>query len=113
VNYEYDNITNDPFLDEYYKIHRGFGQPEIIDKMIYERHDQRNCSPRIQDKILSAAWQIKEEWVKEEVREFVLRMSWHILHLEETLKRNNIPHEPYRSYYNTPNEEEAHNETKD
>ena len=103
---EYDNVTNDPFLDEYYKIHRGFGQPEIIDKMIYERHDQRNCSPRTQDKILSAAWQIKEEWVKEETREFVLRMSWHIMHLEETLKRNNISHEPYRSYYNMPKEEE-------
>ncbi len=105
MNNENDNVTKDPFLDEYYKIHRGFGQPEIIDKMIYERHDQRNCSPRIQDKILGAAWQIKEEWVKEEIREFVLRMSWHIMHLEETLKRHNIEHEPYRSYYNMPKEE--------
>jgi len=44
VNNENDNVTNDPFLDEYFKILNGFGQPEIIDKMIYERHDQRNCS---------------------------------------------------------------------
>jgi len=99
VNNENDNVTNDPFLDEYFKILNGVGQPEIIDKMIYERHDQRNCSPRIQDAILDSAWHIKNKWIKEETREFVLRMSWHILHLEETLKRNNIPHEPYRSYY--------------
>ena len=52
---EYDNVTNDSFLDEYYKIKRGIGQPEIIDKMIYERHDQRNCSPHMSDVILDAA----------------------------------------------------------
>jgi len=106
VNNENDNVTKDPFLDEYFKILNGFGQPEIIDKMIYERHDQRNCSPRIQDAILEAAWHIKNKWITEETRDFVLRMSWHILHLEETLKRNNIPHEPYRSYYRMPKEEE-------
>ncbi|NCZ60201.1 MAG: hypothetical protein EBX71_08730, partial [Betaproteobacteria bacterium] len=33
---EYDNVTNDPFLDEYYKIKRGLGRPEIIDKMMNE-----------------------------------------------------------------------------
>ena len=113
MNNENDNVTKDQFLDEYYKIKAGIGEPEIIEKMIYERHDQRNCSPRVSDEILHAADRIRNKWVEEEVREFVLRMSWHIMHLEETLKRNNISHEPYRSYYNTPNEEEAHNETKD
>jgi len=103
---ENDNVTKDPFLDEYFKILNGFGQPEIIDKMIYERHDQRNCSPRIQDAILDAADRIRDKWKEEETREFVLRMSWHILHLEETLKRNNITYEPYRSYYRMPKEEE-------
>jgi hypothetical protein len=99
VNNENDNITNDPFLDEYYKIKAGIGQPEIIDKMIYERHDQRNCSPRVSDEILYAADRIRNKWTEEAVREFVLRMSWYILHLEETLKRHSIEHEPYRSYY--------------
>jgi len=35
-----------------------------------------------------------------------LRMSWYILHLEETLKRHNIEHELYMSYYRIPKEEE-------
>ena len=99
MNNENDNVTNDPFLDEYFKILNGFGQPEIIDKMIYERHDQRNCSPRVSDEILYAADRIRNKWTEEAVREFVLRMSWYILHLEETLKRHSIEHEPYRSYY--------------
>ena len=102
---EYDNVTNDPFLDEYYKIKRGIGQPEIIDKMIYERHDQRNCSPRMCDVILDAADRIRGKWKEEEIREFVFRMSMHILHLEETLKKNNIDFSPYMSYYNTPKED--------
>ena len=106
MNNENDNVTNDPFLDEYYKIKAGIGEPEIIEKMIYERHDQRNCSLRVSDEILHAADRIRNKWVEEEVREFVLRMSWHIMHLEETLKRNNIPHEPYMSYYRLPKEEE-------
>ena len=104
---EYDNVTNDPFLDEYYKIKSGIGQPEIIDKMIYERHDQRNCSPHMCDVILNAADRIRNKWKEEEIREFVFRMSMHILHLEETLKRNNITHEPYRSYYNASQEEDG------
>lgn len=104
---KYDNVTNDPFLDEYYKIKRGIGQPEIIDKMIYERHDQRNCSPHMCDEILKAADRIRDKWKEEEIREFVFRMSMHILHLEETLKRKNIAHEPYRSYYNAPQEEDG------
>ena len=113
---ENDNVTKDPFLDpfldeyykildEYYKIKRGFGQPEIIDKMIYERHDQRNCSPHMRDVILDAADRIRDKWKEEEIREFVFRMSMYILHLEETLKRNNIEHEPYRSYYRMPEED--------
>ena len=94
---EYDNVTNDPFLDEYYK---------IIDKMIYERHDQRNCSPHMSDVILDAAdRRIRDKWKEEEIREFVFRMSMHILHLEETLKKNNINFSPYMSYYNMPKEE--------
>jgi hypothetical protein len=102
---EYDNVTNDSFLDEYYKIKRGIGQPEIIDKMIYERHDQRNCSPHMSDVILDAADRIRDKWKEEEIREFVFRMSMHILHLEETLKRNNIGFSPYMSYYNMPPED--------
>jgi hypothetical protein len=105
MNNENDNVTKDPFLDEYYKIKRGFGQPEIIDKMIYERHDQRNCSPHMCDVILDAADRIRDKWKEEEIREFVFRMSMYILHLEETLKRNNIEHEPYRSYYRMPEED--------
>lgn len=90
---EYHNVTKDPFLDEYYKIK--------------ERHDQRNCSPRMRDVILDAADRIRDKWKEEEIREFVFRMSMYILHLEETLKRNNITHEPYRSYYNAPQEEDG------
>jgi hypothetical protein len=108
VSDENDNVTNDPFLDEYFKILNRFGQPEIIDKMIYERHDQRNCSPHMRDVILDAAdSRIRDKWKEEEIREFVFRMSMYILHLEETLKRNNITHEPYRSYYNAPQEEDG------
>jgi len=107
MNEEYDNVTNDRFLDEYYKIKRCIGQPEIIDKMIYERFDQRNCSPHMQSVILNAADRIRNKWIEEEIREFVFRMSMYILDLEEKLKRNNITHEPYRSYYNAPQEEDG------
>jgi hypothetical protein len=106
----YDNVTNDKYLGEYLDIHRAFGRPKIVDEMIQSRFDY---DPFLRDAIYTAALQIEKVWKEEEVREFVLRMSWHIMHLEETLKRNNISHEPYRSYYNMPKEEEAHNETKD
>jgi len=81
-----DNVTNDKYLAAYHNILRGEGRPKIIDEIIDARRES-SLSNKLQSSMLDAADRIERAWREEAIEDHILQMSWHIMELEDQIKR--------------------------